>query len=443
VIWEPALECLPRTDLERLQVERLRATLRWCVERVPVHRAALGSVGADPADIQNVQDIAQLPFTEKGLLREHYPFGLLAVPREALRRIHASSGTKGKPTIVGYTARDLETWSACMARGLAAAGASRGDLLHVAYGYGLFTGGLGFHYGAERLGLTVVPAASGNTRRQVVLLQDFRPQGLACTPSFALHLAEALREAGVDGPALGLRYGAFGAEPWTEGMRREIEAGLGLTAVDFYGLSEVIGPGVAAECADAREGLHVNEDHFLVEVVDPATGAPLPPGREGELCFTSLTKEALPVIRYRTGDLSALTRDPCRCGRTFARMARVKGRTDDMLVIRGVNVYPSQVEAVLLELPELAPHYQLVVDRAERLPRLEVHVEVSEEVVGRWGGFRAEGPELAALRQKIAGHLRGGLALATDITVVPPRTIPRSEGKAVRVVEKMDARRTP
>ena len=435
MIWEPAVECLPRAQLERLQAERLRQSVRWCLERVPFYRETLGAAGFDPGEIRGVGDVARLPFSAKPLLREHYPFGLLAVPLTEVRRIHASSGTKGKPTVVGYTARDLETWSACMARGLAAAGARPGDILHVAYGYGLFTGGLGFHYGAERLGLTVVPAASGNTLRQVLLLQDFRPQGLACTPSFALHLGEALRESGIDGRALGLRYGTFGAEPWTEGMRREIEAVLGLTAVDFYGLSEVIGPGVAAECAEARDGLHVNEDHFLVEIVDPTTGEPLGPGREGELCFTSLTKEALPVIRYRTGDLSALTLAPCRCGRTFARMARVKGRTDDMIVIRGVNVYPSQVEAVLLELSELAPHYQLVVDRGGALPRLEVQVEVTAEVLSRWGGFRPDDPAVASLRHKVAQHLRAGLAIATDVRLVPPRTIPRSEGKATRVVD--------
>jgi phenylacetate-CoA ligase len=278
--------------------------------------------------------------------------------------------------------------------------------------------------------------SSGNTLRQIQLLQDFRPQGLACTPSFALHLAEAMREAGVDGRELGLRWGGFGAEPWTEGMRREIEARLGLVAVDCYGLSEVIGPGVATECATARDGLHVNEDHFLVEVIDPASGSPLPPGREGELVFTSLTKEAFPVLRYRTGDLSSLSVDPCRCGRTLARMARVKGRTDDMLVIRGVNVYPSQIEAVLLGMPELAPHYQLVVDRAGSLPRLDVHVEVAEGLLAAWGGWRPDRPELAALRRAVAERLRAGLALSTEVTLVPPKTVPRSEGKAVRVVER-------
>ena len=442
MIWEPALECLSRPELERVQIERLRATVRWCAERVPYYRATLDAAGVEADSIRRIEDVTRLPFTDKQALRDHYPFGLFAVPLDAVRRIHASSGTKGKPTVVGYTPRDLATWSTCMARGLAAAGARPGDILHLAYGYGLFTGGLGFHYGGECLGCTVVPASSGNTVRQLLLLQDFRPQGLACTPSFALHLGEALRDAGIDGRALGLRWGAFGAEPWTEAMRRQIEALLGLTAVDFYGLSEVIGPGVAAECAEARDGLHVNEDHFLVEVVNPTTGAPLPPGGEGELCFTSLTKEAFPVIRYRTGDLSALTPDPCRCGRSFARMARVKGRTDDMIVVRGVNVYPSQVEAVLLEIPELAPHYQLVVDRGETLPRLTVQVEVTETAVRDWGGWQPDSPHVAALRVKVAGRLRGGLAIATEVVVAPPKTLPRSEGKAVRVIES-PPRRTP
>jgi len=440
MIWDPAAECRPRAALERLQVERLRATLAWCVERVPFYKKALETAGLAPAGVRDLRDLARVPFTRKSDLRDHYPFGLFAVPLGEVRRIHASSGTRGKPTVVGYTDRDLATWSECMARGLAAAGARPGDLLHNAYGYGLFTGGLGFHQGAERLGCTVVPVASGNTLRQILLLQDLRPQGLACTPSFALHLAEALRDAGVDARTLGLRYGAFGAEPWTEAMRGQIEARLQLTAVDFYGLSEVIGPGVAAECAEGRAGLHVNEDHFLVEVVDPATGDPRPPGGEGELVFTSLTKEALPVMRYRTGDLSALDPTPCRCGRTLARMARLKGRTDDMLVIRGVNVYPSQIEATLLEVPELAPHYQLVVDRAGALPRLEIRVELAEPVWQAWGGA-VEGSQAAALRARVVERLRGGLGLVTDVSVVAPKTVPRSEGKAVRVVETPEARR--
>jgi phenylacetate-CoA ligase len=434
MIRDPTVECAPPSELVWLQSARLATTVRWCGERVPFYRKTFEEAGVTPESVRGVDDLSRLPFTTKADLREHYPFGLFAVPLPEVRRIHASSGTRGKPTVVAYTGRDLDTWSECMARGLVSAGARPGDLFHLAYGYGLFTGGLGFHQGAERLGCTVVPAGSGNTLRHVLLLQDFRPQGLACTPSFALHLAEALREAGVDGRTLGLRYGTFGAEPWSEAMRAQIEAALGLRAVDFYGLSEVIGPGVAAEC-EARDGLHVNEDHFLVEVVDPASGAPLPPGRTGELVFTSLTKEALPIVRYRTGDLSALNREGCRCGRTLARMARLTGRTDDMLVIRGVNVYPSQIEAALLALPELAPHYQLVVDRSAALPQLEVQVEVAETVVQAWGGWQTDRPEVAQLRGAVTERLRGALALSAKVTLVAPKTVPRSEGKAVRVVD--------
>ncbi|MBI2462479.1 MAG: phenylacetate--CoA ligase [Candidatus Rokubacteria bacterium] len=436
MIWDLPVETAPRETLEALQLERLRRTLEWIRERVPFYRARLGEAGLAPSDLRSLQDLPRLPFTRKADVRDHYPFGLFAVPREQVTRIHASSGTRGKPAVVGYTRQDLEIWSEVMARGLAAAGAHPGEILHVAYGYGLFTGGLGFHYGAERLGLTVIPASSGNTLRQIMLLQDFRPRGLACTPSFALHIGEAMREAGIKAEAIGLRYGLFGAEPWSEGMRREIEAVLGLTAVDFYGLSEVIGPGVAAECAEARDGLHINEDHFLPEVVDPASGEPLPPGTEGELVFTTLSKEAFPLIRYRTGDISALYPGPCRCGRTLVRMARVKGRADDMLIIRGVNVYPSQVEAVLLEVQELAPHYQLVVDRSGTLPRLEVQVEPAESLLRAWGGWREDRPELARLRETVAARLKAALALTTEVRILPPKGVPRSEGKAVRVLEK-------
>jgi phenylacetate-CoA ligase len=323
-----------------------------------------------------------------------------------------------------------------MARALAAAGAEPGQLLQVAYGYGLFTGGLGFHDGAEHMGLTVVPVSSGNTLRQILLLQDFRPQGLACTPSFALHIGESMIEQGLDPRKVGLSYGLFGAEPWTEAMRAQLETLWGCAAVDFYGLSEMIGPGVATECVEARDGLHLNEDHFLPEIVDPRTGVPLPDGREGELVLTSLTKEALPLLRYRTGDVTRLDPAPCRCGRTTVRMARIKGRTDDMLIIKGVNVYPSQLEAALLSVPELAPHYQLLVDRRGGFPTLAVHVEPAEHVVREWGGFEAARPEVAALCARVAAQLRGHLGLNPEIAVVAPKTIPRSEGKAVRVVER-------
>ncbi len=436
MIWNPAAECMPRPERERLVLERLRDRVGWARERVAFYREAFAAARVSPADLRSLEDLARLPFTAKVHLREHYPWGLFAVPRGELRRIHASSGTRGKPTVVGYTRADLAVWREVMARSLALGGARPGDTIQVAYGYGLFTGGLGFHDGAEHMGCTVVPVSSGNTLRQILLLEDFRPRGLACTPSFALHIADAMAEAGRDPQGVGLAYGLFGAEPWTDAMRRELESRFGIVATDFYGLSEVIGPGVAAECAEARQGLHVSEDHFWPEVVDPQSGEPLPFGKEGELVLTSLTKEALPVLRYRTGDVTTLDPEPCRCGRTTVRMARVKGRTDDMLVIKGVNVYPSQVEEALLTLPELAPHYQLVVDRTQAFPTLAVHVEPTEAVIAAWGSFEAEGAAATALRARVAERLRAHVGLHPDIALVPPRTIPRSEGKAVRVVER-------
>ena len=435
MIWNRDIETAPRAALRALQAERLRATVARARARVPFYRAALAAAGLRDADV-DLTRLGELPFTRKEDLRDHYPFGLFAVPREDVVRIHASSGTRGKPTVVGYTRSDLGLWREVMARALAAAGAEPGQLLQVAYGYGLFTGGLGFHDGAEHMGLTVVPVSSGNTLRQILLLQDFRPHGLACTPSFALHIGESMREQGVDPRKVGLAYGLFGAEPWTEAMRAQLETLWGCAAVDFYGLSEMIGPGVATECVEARDGLHLNEDHFLPEIVEPRTGAPLPDGREGELVLTSLTKEALPLLRYRTGDVTRLDPAPCRCGRTTVRMARIKGRTDDMLIIKGVNVYPSQLEAALLGVPELAPHYQLLVDRRSGFPTLAVHVEPAEHVVQEWGGFEAARPEVTALCARVAAQLRGHLGLNPEIAVVAPKTIPRSEGKAVRVVER-------
>jgi phenylacetate-CoA ligase len=390
-IFQPELETLPRPELERLQRERLR-------ERFGVELEAL----------------AEQPFRVKSELRDAYPFGLLRVPLEGCVRIHASSGTRGKPTIVAYTRADLAAWADCCARALAAAGAGPGSVVHVAYGYGLFTGGLGIHYGAELLGCTVVPASGGNTPRQVQLLEDLGAEILCCTPSYALAIADHV----ADPERLNLRAGVFGAEPWTEGLREAIEAALALTAVDVYGLSEVMGPGVSAECVEGRDGAHVNEDHFLVEVVDPDSGTPLADGEVGELVFSTLTKEALPLLRYRTGDLASLTCEPCVCGRTFARMSRIVGRTDDMLIIRGVNVFPSEVERVLLAIPELAPHYQLVVDRPGRLDELTVQVE----------GTVDSAP--------VSEQLRSTLGLSARVEVVPPGSIPRSEGKALRVLDR-------
>jgi phenylacetate-CoA ligase len=435
MIWNREIETAPRAALRALQDERLAAAVARARARVPFYKDTLAAASMEDEDV-TLERLADLPFTRKDHLREHYPFGLFAVPREQLVRIHASSGTRGKPTVVGYTRADLELWREVMARALASAGAVPGQLIQVAYGYGLFTGGLGFHDGAEHMGLTVVPISSGNTLRQILLLQDFRPQGLACTPSFALHIGESMREQGIDPRALGVAYGLFGAEPWTEAMRAQLEALWGCVAVDFYGLSEMIGPGVATECAEARDGLHVNEDHFLPEIVDPRTGASLPDGQEGELVLTTLTREALPMIRYRTGDVTRLDPSPCRCGRSTVRMARIKGRTDDMLIIKGVNVYPSQLEAALLTLEDVAPHYQLLVDRRGSFPTLAVHVEPVERLVREWGGFEAAPGERAALGARVAAQIRGHLGLNPEIAVVAPKTIPRSEGKAVRVVER-------
>jgi phenylacetate-CoA ligase len=402
---------------------------------VPFYRERLA--GALP---DGLEDLARLPFTGKSDLREHYPFGLLAVPASELRRVHASSGTKGKPTVVAYTAPDLEVWCEVMARIMVAAGARPGHLLLNAFGYGLFTGGLGFHQGAERIGMTVIPASSGNTTRQCLLLRDLRPAGICGTPSFVLHVAETLAAEGTKPADLGLEYGMFGAEPWTEGIRRALESGLGCRAYDSYGLSEIVGPGVSGEC-EARDGLHVADDHFLPEIVDPATGEPLGPGRQGELVLTTLTKRGMPLIRYRTGDITTLTVDPCRCGRTSVRMARIVGRADDMLIIKGVNVYPSEVEAALLGVEDLMPYYQLVVDRRETLARVHVQVEPATAFMERAGGLAADLPAVATLRAQVAGRLRAALGLTVEVTLVPPRTIPRSEGKAVRVVERTEGAR--
>src|SRR5690349_4867115 len=400
-MFQPELETMPRPELQELQAQRLR-------ERFGVDLEAL----------------AQQPFTTKGQLRDAYPFGLLRVPLSECVRVHGSSGTRGKATIVAYTRNDIAVWAECCARAIAAAGGAAGTVVHVAYGYGLFTGGLGLHYGAERLGCTVVPASGGNTPRQVQLLEDLGAEILCCTPSYALAIADHVSE-----PArLGLRAGVFGAEPWTEGLREAIESALELTAVDIYGLSEVMGPGVSAECAEARAGAHVNEDHFLVEVVDPHSGEPLPDGVVGELVFTTLTKEALPLLRYRTGDLASVTREPCACGRTFARMSRVVGRSDDMLIIRGVNVFPSEIERALLAIPELALHYRLVVERPGHLDELTVEAELRE---GEPGGER--------LDAFVEERLGRALGLTARVRLGPPGSVPRSEGKALRVLDRRPA----
>ncbi|MEZ5601294.1 MAG: phenylacetate--CoA ligase [Candidatus Competibacteraceae bacterium] len=422
-------ETLPREDLQNLQLHRLRTTVERCYQTVNYYREAMDELGVKPSHIQSVADVRLLPFTKKENLRENYPFGMFAVPTDQVVRIHASSGTTGKPTVVGYTRRDIRTWARVMARCLAAAGMRPGDRLHNAYGYGLFTGGLGLHYGAEELGVMVTPISGGQTQRQIMLIRDFEPTGLSCTPSYALNLAETAEDMNVDLRKLPLKVGVFGAEPWTEEMRYELESRLGIDAIDIYGLSEVIGPGVGIECLEAKDGLHVFEDHFLVEAVDVNTGHPVPNGEPGEIVITSLTKEAFPVIRYRTRDISVLNPAPCRCGRTHVRMQRVTGRTDDMLIIRGVNVFPSQVEAILMQTETLSPFYQLEISRENNLDLLTVNVEGSPPLV-------AQGRDaMNRVAHKAQKDIKDFIGVTAKVVVKATGEIPRSEGKAVRVVD--------
>jgi phenylacetate-CoA ligase len=427
---------MSREALEKLQSERLQQTVLRVYHQVPFYRQQFDELGVRPEDIRSVQDIHRLPFTTKKHFRENYPFGLFAVEQKDVVRLHASSGTKGKPTVVGYTRRDVENWAECVARSIVTAGGTPNDVFHIAYGYGLFTGGLGFHYGAERLGMTVIPVSGGNSQRQVALIADFRPRGIAVTPSYMLNIAETMEALGKDPRDTSLEYGIFGAEPWSEEMRMTLQEKLGLKAMDVYGLSEVIGPGVAIECSEAQEGLHVAEDHFFVEVVDPKTGHPLRHGEIGELVFTSLTKEALPVLRYRTGDLAFLYPETCRCGRTHVRMSRIKGRVDDMLTIRGVNVFPSEIEPVVLNIEELAPYYQIVVERHGALDEFTLMVEATASFVNDVGCFDLEHERYRGLRDRLDYNLRTALGLRTNIAICAPGTIPRSEGKAVRIVDK-------
>lgn len=426
--WNEKIECISRDELHKLQLERLKQTVAR-VYKVPHYRKALQASGIEPEDIKSLDDLQRLPFTNKQDLRNNYPYGLFAVPMEEIVRLHSSSGTTGKPTVVGYTENDIRNWSELLARGLMSAGVTPKDIVQIAYGYGLFTGGLGIHYGFERLGATVVPASGGNTKRQLQLMVDFGTTVLACTPSYALYIAEVGREMGIDFAELPLRIGIFGAEPWTEAMRIQIEKELNIKAMDIFGLSEVIGPGVACEC-EYRQGMHIPEDHFIAEIIDPETGVTLPYGQEGELVFTSISKEALPVIRYRTHDLSVLYSERCACGRTHVRMRKVSDRTDDMLIIRGVNVFPSQIESVLLELGQVEPHYQLVVDRKGSLDMLEIWVEVTAQM------FSDEIRRLEELERKIHHAIESLLGISVKIKLVEPKTIPRSEGKAKRVIDK-------
>jgi phenylacetate-CoA ligase len=440
MIFQPELETLSRERLEKLQDERLRFVVGYVYERVPFYRQRLDEAGVDPKAFGGLEDLHKLPFTRKDHLRENYPFGLFAVPREEVARIHASSGTTGKPTVVGYTRKDLQVFAEVVARSLAAAGARPGMMLHNAYGYGLFTGGLGLHGGAEALGMTVVPVSGGMTERQVMLIQDFRPEVISCTPSYAQTLAEEFRKRGVSPEALSLEYAVLGAEPWTEAIRKQVDEGLGVRSTNIYGLSEIIGPGVANECVEERQGSHIWEDHFLPEVVDPDTGEPLPEGKVGVLVLTNLTKEAMPLLRYWTGDLTFLTYEPCACGRTHVRMGPILGRTDDMLIIRGVNVYPTQVEAVLQGIPEVVPYYQIVVRREGTLDEAELKVEVSEDFF-REIGEKALSDEvieadhrLHALKEKVAHKIKDTIGVSMRVTLLAPGQAPRSEGGKLRRV---------
>jgi phenylacetate-CoA ligase len=430
MIWDDEYETLPREALEALQLKRLLATAERVYATVPFYKKKFDEFRVKPSDIKSLKDLQRLPFTTKLDLRDNYPFGLFAVPMEQVVRIHASSGTTGKQVVVGYTRRDINTWAELMARSLAASGAQKNDIIHNAYGYGLFTGGLGVHYGAEKLGASVIPISGGNSKRQVIIMQDFGSTVLTCTPSYALFLAETAEEMGVDIKKLKLRVGIFGAEPWSEKMRDEIERKLNIQAIDIYGLSEVIGPGVSIECLEAKRGLHIFEDHFIPEIIDPQTGKVLPYGEKGELVFTTITKEAFPLIRYRTRDISVLYPQPCKCGRTHLRMERVSGRSDDMLIIRGVNVFPSQIESVLMTIKGVEPHYLLIVDRQGNLDTLEVHVEVNES------GFSDEVKDLQTLGRTIEKEIKDLLGVNARVKLVEPKTIQRSEGKAQRVIDK-------
>lgn len=427
--WDREKECMPREELEKLQLRRLKETVYRVYAFVPAYKEKMDQVGIKPDDINSLDDLQKLPFTTKQDLRDNYPFGMFALPMSEVVRVHSSSGTTGKPTVVGYSRRDIDIWAELMARALTSAGANRHSIIQNSYGYGLFTGGLGVHYGAEKLGASVIPTSGGNTKRQIMLMQDFGTTVLTCTPSYALYLAEVMEEMGISPAELKLQCGVFGAEPWSENMRREIENKLRIDAYDIYGLSEIIGPGVAIECP-VKQGLHIAEDHFIAEIIDPETGETLPEGSMGELVITTITKEALPMIRYRTRDLTKLDRSVCECGRTHVRMQKVLGRSDDMVIIRGVNVFPSMVESVLLDIPGVEPHYLLVVDRKGNLDILEVRVEVSEKI------FSDEVRKLEELGATITKELESALGINVKVRLVEPKSIERSEGKSKRVIDR-------
>ncbi|MHB1398417.1 MAG: phenylacetate--CoA ligase family protein [Trichloromonadaceae bacterium] len=428
-IWDPVNECLDRDSLEMLQLTRLRSTLENVYRNVPCYQVKFGEAAVVPEDLRQLSDLAHFPFTIKEDLRLNYPYGMFAVPMREVVRIHSSSGTTGKPTVVGYTRQDLNTWSELAARFMTAAGVTEDDIVHIAFGYGLFTGAFGLHYGAERLGASVIPMSSGNTDKQIMIMQDYRSTALVCTPSYALTLADRMERLGIDPASLSLRFGLFGAEPWSEEMRREIETRLQIIATDNFGLSEVMGPGIAGECLH-RCGMHIFEDHFIPEIIDPDTGKVLPPGARGELVLTSLTKEAFPMVRYRTRDITRLHYEPCACGRTHVRMEKTMGRSDDMLIIKGVNVFPTQIEEVLFQVEGCEPHYQLVLDRVGAMDTLEVQVEVNERI------FFDEMKKQRGFVDMLEKRLVSALGVGAKVKLVEPSSMPRHEGKANRIVDR-------
>ena len=428
MIWNKNKECMSREEMRQLQGARLRKLVDNVYHNVPFYREKMQAMNIMPDDIKTIDDIKKLPFTTKQDLRDNYPFGLNAVPQSEIVRVHASSGTTGRPTVVGYTRRDLAVWSEAIARCLAAFGASRQDTISVAYGYGLFTGGLGLHYGVEHLGASVVPTSSGNTDKHILLIKDLGITGVACTPSYALHMAEVMRKKGITPDDIKLRIGIFGGEPWTENMRKSLEEKLQINAYNIYGLSEIMGPGVSHEC-ECKNGSHIIEDHFFPEIINPETCEVLPEGEQGELVFTTLTKEGMPLLRYRTKDLCSLIYEPCECGRTSVRMTRIMGRSDDMLIIRGINVFPSQIESVILQLPEFEPQYLLVVTRENNRDNLEVQVELKEEY------YSDEINKTIEMRDRLARRLQSVLSISADVKIVSPNTLERSVGKSKRVID--------
>lgn len=427
-IWEPVYECMPREEIEQLQLERLQATLNRVYRSVTCYRKKFDEAGIVPEDVRSLDDMARLPFTTKEDLRLNYPYGMFAVPLREVVRIHSSSGTTGKPTVVGYTKHDIKTWSNLVARFMTAAGVTHDDVVQIAFGYGMFTGAFGLHYGAETIGASVIPMSAGNTEKQIMIMQDYRTTALVCTPSYALTIASRMEQMGVDPKSLSLKVGLFGSEPWSEAMRKEIENRLYISATDNYGLSEVMGPGVAGECR-CKNGMHIFEDAFIPEIIDPDTGAVLPKGSVGELVLTTLTKEAFPMIRYRTRDITSLDYEPCDCGRTLVRMRKTMGRSDDMLIIRGVNVFPSQIEEILFAIEGCEPHYQLVLDREEDMDVLEVRIEVTENI------FFDEMKKQKAFLEMVERKLHSVLGVRAAVKLVEPRSLPRHEGKAVRVID--------